>query len=198
MIDYITKHWIEIIGSILGIIYLYYEYRASFKMWAVGIAMSLFYTYVYVDAKFYSFALINIYFILAGIYGWIKWFKRKDIKQNNDEIDLRHCPTRLYLPISVAIISIFCILVFILKYLSDSSVTYGDSFITTFSIVAMWMLAQRYVEQWILLIVLNIFSVFIYFQQHLYPTTIMYIIFSVVSCFGYIRWKKSVQKNDAI
>ena len=193
-INYLIENWIEITGAILGIIYLYLEYKASFRMWPVGILMSLFYTYVYITTKFYSFAIINIYFILAGIYGWIKWNK-----SNTEEssIELRHCPKKFFAPILLALVIVFIFLVAILRYFTDSPVTYGDSFVTTFSMVAMWMLAQRYVEQWILLIILNIVSVFIYFQQDLYATTIMYFIYSIVSCFGFIKWKNSViNKNN--
>lgn len=191
VIDYILYNWVEVIGAILGIIYLYFEYKASSKMWSAGILMSLFYTYVYIESKFYSFALINIYFILAGIYGWIKWNKSK---AKNNNIELIHCPKSFYLPIIVSLVIIFLVLVVSLKYFTDSPVTYADSFVTTLSMVAMWMLAQRYVEQWILLIILNIASVYIYLQQDLYPTTIMYFIYSVVSCFGYIKWKNKVSK----
>lgn len=194
MNTYLSQNWIEIVGATLGLIYLYYEYRASSRMWPLGIAMSLFYTYVYIDAKFYSFAIINIYFIVLGVYGWIKWLQNKNNKKGN--ILLRHCPIKLFMPILISIVLIFSLLVFILTYLTDSPVTYGDSFITTFSIVAMWMLTQRYVEQWILLTILNVVSVFIYMQQQLYATTILYTIYSIASYFGYLRWKNSVIKEN--
>lgn len=194
MNTYLSQNWIEIVGATLGLIYLYYEYRASSRMWPLGISMSLFYTYVYIDAKFYSFAIINIYFIVLGVYGWIKWLQNKNNKKGN--ILLRHCPIKLFVPILISIVLIFSLLVFILTYLTDSPVTYGDSFITTFSIVAMWMLTQRYVEQWILLTILNVVSVFIYMQQQLYPTTILYTIYSIASYFGYLRWKNFVIKEN--
>ncbi len=194
MNTYLSQNWIEIVGATLGLIYLYYEYRASSRMWPLGISMSLFYTYVYIDAKFYSFAIINIYFIVLGVYGWIKWLQNKNNKKGN--ILLRHCPIKLFVPILISIVLIFSLLVFILTYLTDSPVTYGDSFITTFSIVAMWMLTQRYVEQWILLTILNVVSVFIYMQQQLYATTILYTIYSIASYFGYLRWKNSVIKEN--
>lgn len=174
-------------GAIIGILYLYYEYKASMKMWPVGILMSSFYIYVFIDSKFYAFAIINMYYIIAGIYGWINWHRSKNGKNN---VEILRAPKRYYIPLLVAIGLIFCLVAYLLQTYTDSPVPYGDSFVTTLSIVAMWMLAQKWAEQWVLLIILNMFSVGLYFWQDLYPTSAMYFVYSIVSIFGYIRWRR--------
>ncbi|HCO67701.1 MAG TPA: nicotinamide riboside transporter PnuC, partial [Dysgonomonas sp.] len=146
--EYIGKHWIEIIGAVVGLLYLYYEYRADILMWATGIVMSLFYTVVYVQATFYAFACINIYYIIVGVYGWFQWKTSKGNKPENTASDLIHTPRKFYLPIIVAIGVVFVLLVFLLGKFTDSQVVYADSFVTALSIVAMVMLAKKYVEQW--------------------------------------------------
>ena len=158
-------------------------------MWPTGILMSVFYTYVFIHTKFYAFAIINIYYIIAGIYGWIKWNKSKGGDNSVDSKPI-HTPTRLYLYILLSICVLFSVISYVLANYTDSVVVYGDSFITTLSIVSMWMLAHKYVEQWLLVIVLNFVSTIIYFQQNLYPTSIMYFIYAVVSILGYMKWKR--------
>lgn len=196
IINFIEENWVEIIGAIVGLLYLYYEYKADLKMWPAGIIMSSFYTFVFIHAGFYAFACINIYYILAGIYGWMKWYKPSDEDADTtNEMGLLHAPIQLLLPLTVATVIIFGIIVFVLQTYTDSGVVYGDSFVTTISIVAMWMLAQKYVEQWLLLIVINIVSVFLYLYQDLYPTSVMYLVYSIVSVFGYLRWKKMINKE---
>lgn len=192
IIEFFEQNWIEITGAIIGLLYLYFEYKADIWMWPTGIAMSSFYTYVYVKATFYAFACINIYFIMAGIYGWIKWQKAAK-KGSQMEINLRNTPTRLYIPLVIASIITFAIIAYILNTFTDSHVVYGDTFVTTLSITAIWMLAQRYVEQWLLLIVVNVVSVILYFTQNLYPTSIMYLVYSIVSVFGYLRWRNLIK-----
>lgn len=192
IIEFFEQNWIEITGAIIGLLYLYFEYKADIWMWPTGIAMSSFYTYVYVKATFYAFACINIYFIMAGIYGWIKWQKAAK-KGSQMEINLRNTPTRLYIPLVIASIITFAIIAYILNTFTDSHVVYGDTFVTTLSITAIWMLAQRYVEQWLLLIVVNVVSVILYFTQDLYPTSIMYLVYSIVSVFGYLRWRNLIK-----
>lgn len=189
IINFLITNWIEILGALFGLLYLYYEYKADMKMWPTGIFMSSFYIFVFVHAKFYAFAGINLYYIIVGAYGWIKWSKSSKSISSVD-FSLMHTPTRLYIYIFISIFVIFCLIAYILSIFTDSQVVYGDSFVTTLSIVAMWMLAHKYIEQWLLLIVLNIVSTFLYLYQDLYPTSIMYFIYAIVSIFGYIRWRK--------
>jgi len=190
MTDFFQTHWVEITGAVTGLIYLYFEYKANIKMWPAGIIMSLFYTYVFIEAKFYAFACINIYYILAAIYGWIKWYNNKSSEK--DEYGILHTPKKYYWGIFAATIVVFVFISYILKNYTDSPVPYGDSFVTTLSIIAMWMLAQKFVEQWLFVIVLNTVSVGLYFWQGLYPTSLMYLVYAVVSCFGYFKWKKLI------
>ncbi len=189
MIEFVENNWIEIVGAIVGLLYLYYEYKANILMWPTGIVMSSFYVIVFIKATFYAFACINIYYIIAGIYGWIEW-SRSRTKENMESIKIIHTPTRLYVPIIVALVVVFGLIMFVLKEFTDSHVVLGDSFVTTLSIVAMIMLARRYVEQWLLVIVVNSVSVFLYFYQDLYPTSFMYLFYAVVSVFGYFKWHK--------
>lgn len=174
-------------GATIGILYLFYEYKASMKMWPIGILMSSFYIYVFIDSKFYAFAGINMYYIMAGVYGWMNWHKSKN---EENSVVILHTPKQYYLPLLLAIGILFFLVAYILQTYTDSPVPYGDSFVTTLSIVAMWMLAHKWAEQWILLIILNIVSVGLYFWQDLYPTSAMYFVYSIVSVFGYIRWKR--------
>lgn len=189
IVDFLYKNWIEILGASFGLLYLYYEYKASIKMWPVGIVMSLFYTYVFIESKFYAFACINIYYIIAGIYGWIKW-QHSRTESTSQQIILSNTPTRLFAPILISISVLFLLISYLLNYYTDTDAAYSDGIITTLSIVAMWMLAHRYVEQWILLIIVNIISTVVYLYYGLLPTSVMYLVYAIVSIFGYLRWKK--------
>ncbi len=184
----LQENWIEITGAIAGIIYLYFEYKADIRMWPTGIIMSVFYTYVFIQAKFYAFACINIYYILAAVYGWIKWYKSEP--ENESNCGIIRTPRWYYIRLFLSIAAVFGMVSFLLMWFTDSPVIVGDSFVTTLSIISMWMLAQKFAEQWLLLIVLNIVSVMIYLSQELYPTSAMYAVYAIVSIFGYQRWKK--------
>ena len=189
MTEFIHAHWIELAGATLGLLYLYFEYKADIKIWVTGILMSLFYVYVYVENEFYAFAAINVYYIIAQVYGWMKW--RRNTKE---EKPLCHIPLKYISPLSGITILLFIFLALILSKMGESAVAWGDSFITSLNIIAIWMLSRKYIEQWIPLIIANLASTFIFYYQGLFPTSIMYAVYFVVSIFGYFNWKKMVNK----
>ena len=191
MTEFIHTHWIELTGASLGLLYLYFEYKADIKIWATGILMSLFYVYVFASNEFYAFAAINVYYIIAQIYGWIKWTRKA-----GEEKPLCYMPLRYIAPLSGVTVFLFILLGVLLAKMGESTVAWGDSFITSLSIVAIWMLSRKYVEQWIPLIIANLASVFIFFHQELYPTSLMYAIYFVVSIFGYFNWKRMIKKRE--
>jgi len=90
---------------------------------------------------------------------------------------------------------LFALIAFILIRFTDSPVPYGDSFTTAVSIIGMWMLAHKYLEQWWLWFVVNVVSSALYLWKGLYPTAGLFIIYSVISVFGYFRWKKMMMED---
>ena len=74
--------WLEITGTIVGLFYLWFEYKASIWLWAAGIIMPVLSLMVYYQAGLYADFGINIYYLLAGIYGWLLWLKGAGEKKN--------------------------------------------------------------------------------------------------------------------
>ncbi|MDR1808870.1 MAG: nicotinamide riboside transporter PnuC [Prevotella sp.] len=188
MLEFIETNWVELVGAIAGLIYLYLEYKADIRMWPTGILMSSFYAYVFIQARFYAFAYINIYYILAAVYGWLKWNRHK--AEENTDVGITHTPKPYYPKLAGATVLLFALISFVLVRYTDSPVPYGDSFVTTLSIISMWMLAHKLLEQWLLLTVLNAASVYLYFTQGLAPTSGLYMVYTVGSVLGYFKWKK--------
>ena len=183
---------IEIIGAIIGLLYLYLEYKANKWLWPVGVLMPVVYVWIFFQSKFYADMGINVYYFFASIYGWVRWTKHQT---EGDELPISHTPRHYILPLSVIGSALFAIIAFILIRFTDSPVPYGDSFTTALSILGMWMLAQKYVEQWWFWFVVNIISCGLYVWKGLYPTSILFAIYSVISVFGYFKWKR-IMKSE--
>ena len=185
--------WLELTGTLVGLIYLWLEYRASVWLWAANIVMPLIYIFVYYDSGFYADMGINVYYLVASLYGWIMWRRGRD---NGKELPISHTPRR-----EIALMgSIFAVLMLgiwlILINFTDSTVPFGDTFTTALSVVALYMLAKKYVEQWLVWIVVDVVCAGLYLYKGLYPTAVLYLLYSVVAWFGYRRWLK-MMKNDA-
>ena len=185
---------IEIIGAVIGLTYLFLEYKANVWLWPVGILMSLFYVVIFFHGKFYADAAIYLYYIGANTYGLIQWTRSRKQPIEEDgktaELAITHVPAKRILPLVAITIILWIVLYGILKTVTDSPVPIGDAFTTAVSIVAMWMLAQKYLEQWLLWIVVNIVSTALYFWKGLYPTGILFIVYVIVAVLGYMKWKK--------
>ncbi len=192
---------IEIIGALIGLAYLVLEYKANVWLWPVGIVMSLFYVVIYINGKFYADAGLQIYYICANIYGLALWtykkhHKTEEIESKKENFAISKTPKKRIFPIAAVALALWAGFYFILKSFTDSPVPVGDAFTTSLSIVATWMLAQKYVEQWILWIVVDVISVTLYFWKGLYPTAILYVVYVVVATMGYFNWRKQMKQEQ--
>lgn len=182
------------IGAVIGLLYLYLEYKASKWLWPVGVLMPIFYVWIFLQSKFYADMGINIYYFFASIYGWIRWTKTRS---EDSDLKISHTPRRYILPLSAIGTLLFAVMAFILIRFTDSPVPYGDSFTTALSILGMWLLAHKYVEQWWLWFFVNIVSCGLYVWKGLYPTSILFAIYSVISVFGYFKWRRMMREEAA-
>lgn len=185
--------WLEIAGVVVGLIYLWLEYRASVWLWLANIIMPAIYIFVYADAGFYADMGINIYYLVASIYGWALWLRRGD---NGEQLPISHTPRKMIVPLVAVFAIAMVVITYILLNYTDSTVPYGDSFTTALSIVALYMLARKQVEQWLVWIVVDVVCCGLYIHKGLHPTAALYGLYTVLAWVGYRRWLK-MMKDDA-
>lgn len=185
---------VEIIGAVIGLIYLLLEYKANAWLWPVGILMSLFYVVIFFNGKFYADAAVNLYYIGANIYGLALWrrHRHRDKTEIVAELPITHVPSTTIIYIAAISLLLWGALFVLLEYLTDSPVPLGDSFTTALSIVAMWLLAKKFLEQWLFWIVVDVVSAVLYVWKGLYPTAILYAVYTLVAVLGYFQWKKNM------
>ncbi|MDR0795801.1 MAG: nicotinamide riboside transporter PnuC [Tannerella sp.] len=185
---------IEIVGAVISLLYLWLEYKANIWLWIVGVITPVLYIYIFFVSKFYAGMGINIYYLFASIYGWYCWARIANSHQQGSPGASCFQIIRLPLSLGWKLFSIFAVLfawvAWILLRFTDSPVPYGEGLTTALSIIAMWMLARKYAEQWLVWLVVNTISAGLYFRQGLYPTGILFVIYAVVSVFGFLKWKK--------
>ena len=179
---------IEYIGACIGLLYLRLEYRGSIRLWPVGVVMSLFYIGIFFESRLYAVMGINVYYLLASLYGWFRW--KKSAAAGDGQMPVRRLPLRCAGRLAVVSVGLFGLLAWLLLRFTDNPIPWGDALTTSLSIVAMWMLAQKYAEQWLLWIVVNGISAVLYAGQALYPTAVLYAVYAVVAVFGFRKWKR--------
>lgn len=200
MLQWILNNYLEIIGAVSGLIYLYFSVKQNIWLWPVGLITSAFYIIVFYYSQLYADMSLNVYYLIVSIYGWHHWLIRKDNTYHSSikigTLSLKGWSTYL---LSAIVLTIFLglILVNIPQKLGfkPSSVPWWDAFLTGSSIIATWMLARKILEQWLWWIIIDAFSIGVFFYKELYFTTILSIVNTIVAVVGYIKWKQDIQNQ---
>ena len=181
---------LEIIGTIVGLAYLWLEYRASIYLWIASIIMPAIYMFVYYEAGLYADFGINIYYLGAAVYGWLVWKFGHNSENETQEMPITHMPKRSWLKAGVVYVVAQFFIAWILINYTDSDVPWWDAFTTALSMVGMWMLARKYLEQWWVWIVVDVVCVGLYIYKELYFTAGLYALYAIIAIFGWLNWKK--------
>ena len=185
---------LEFFGVLTGIVYLCLEYRASIYLWIAGIIMPAIYIFVYYDAGLYADFGINIYYLAIALYGWHVWKSGKG--NTGRELPITRMPRAAWAGAVAAYIVAQFSIAWLLADYTDSTVVWADSFTTALSIVGMWMLARKYIEQWWVWCIVDIASSALYIYKELHFTAILYAVYAIIAIFGYFKWKRIIQNEE--
>lgn len=196
MFDYIIENALEILGTIVGIVYLYWEYKGDIKLWIAGIIMPAISLYVYYSAGLYADFGINIYYLIVAIYGWAVWkFGIKGKSGQHHDLKIRHTPRKMWLPLTALFLCLWGVIAQILIHFTNSTVPMLDSFTTSLSIIGMWMLARKWIEQWWAWLLVDAVSAGLYVYKGIYFYAALYAAYTVIVFFGYKKWKTMMDEQ---
>jgi len=111
---------------------------------------------------------------------------------NKDELQVSRLKAKTGIILALVLVVLYTVMWLVLDRLTDSPVPEWDSFITSLSIIATWMLARKIYEHWYLWIIVNAASVILFVTRGLYPTMILYLIYFAMSFVGLRAWKRSL------
>jgi nicotinamide mononucleotide transporter len=188
IVTYIQTNWIEIVGAILSLIYLDLSIKAKVSLWFFGIISSLFYIVVFFQTKFYADMSLQFYYVFISIYGWLNWKRGKP--ESKEELPTTQLTKKLTLILILATILIYIAYYLILSRFTDSTIPKADSLVGALSIVGTWMLARKLIENWLIWIIADGLCVGLYIYKGLYPTAILFVIYTIMALVGYFQWKK--------
>ena len=194
MIEWINNNRIEITGAILAFIYLILEIKQKWPFWIVGIVSSAFYVYIFFQAELYAETGLNIYYILMFIYGLYCWKFSPETDDKNP--GFHHITAKTLYILLILFVVLFGSVLIALNQLDSAQVPIPDALIAVMSILATWMVAKKIVECWYVWIFVDFFATGLYIHQKLYPTAILFTVYSILSFVGLREWLKSVKNND--
>ncbi len=178
---------LEIIAVLLGLANIGLLVRRSIWNYPLGLAMVTLYAWIFYDARLYSDALLQIFFFVVQLYGWWNWSRAAG------EADDHRIPVlRLAKPHQLGLLA-GTILVSVgwgtmMARLTDAHYPYWDGTIAMTSVVAQILLARRYLENWVLWIIIDILAIGLYWTKGLQLTAGLYCVFLILSALGLYQW----------
>ena len=194
MTDFILAHWLDITTTILGLLYILFEYRASAWLWFVGFLMQTLGIVLYYQKGLYADCGMEFYYLSMTVYGYWKWVRGAANKQ---ALPITRFPRKLIIPWCALMLALWGIIYWLLVTFTNSNVPMADSFTTALSIVGIWALAHKYLEQWFIWIAVDVVTCILYFYKDIPFKGGLYALYIIIAIFGYRKWKHMTD-NHAI
>jgi len=186
--------FLEIIAVCCGLASVWFMKKENILVYPLGIINVLIYVYICYSARLYAYSGINVFYAIMSAYGWYNWL-RKDNEEERLHI------TRLKVPWLLFYASLITIFFFLLRFLlirfTDSIIPSWDAVTTAIYIIAMWLLARKKIEHWILWIVGDIISIVIFAWLDLWFSAFQYLVFTVIAVFGFIEWREKIVNRES-
>jgi len=180
---------VEIIAVVLGLLYLILISFSQRIAWIFGIFSSAIYVYLSLHGNLYLQAGLQFIYVILGIYGYINWGKSEETK-----LKIWKLKQHFLVGIPTLVLAILLGLVFTK---TNQKLPYLDAFITAFAVLATYLTTKSILENWLYWIVLNLFSMYLWFEQGLHPTVFLFGINTIMAVFGFILWFKKWKREEA-
>ncbi|PHM25267.1 nicotinamide riboside transporter PnuC [Xenorhabdus ehlersii] len=210
--------YIEAIGTIAGLLCIWLASQEKIINYLFGLINVSLFAVIFFQIQLYASLILQIFFFAANIYGWYAWSRVNEQKQI--ELKIRWLnPKQMAV---VAAVSIFAILIMtfnidqvfgymakvvvlalqgigfniIMPDLQPDAFPFWDSVMTVLSIVAMILMTRKYVENWLIWVIIDVISVVIYYYQGVLAMSLQYIILTGIALNGARLWIKAAKQAD--
>ena len=201
--------FLEAFATVFGILSVYFSIKKNIWVYPTGIISTLIYVYILYNFGLLGDCLINVYYTIMSVYGWILWAKNSD---DHVHVDVSWATKKewLYRILLFALSLILVTVVYYYKPYIDNqfsmiNVNMGlyhldwgnwlDVVTTSVFLVGMWFMAKRRIENWLFWIIGDFICIPMMIYKGLGITSVQYLVFTIMAVQGYITWKKSLRKS---
>jgi nicotinamide mononucleotide transporter len=177
---------LEIVAVIFGVLYTVLMAQNKISCWIFGIIGSLLSVYLFIEyAKLYAEAVLYVFYVFAGIYGWVMWKKQKQVEEIYQQKPSVHI--KIVLIGSALSVLLYYGLTFFFKEAEKPLI---DSFTTIFSFIATYLMAKKWIENWFYWAVIDAVSIYLYYTRGLDVYALLMLVYTGLVVYGYLKWKK--------
>jgi nicotinamide mononucleotide transporter len=179
----------ELFAAVITAWSIWLATRENIWYYPTGLVALVMYTWVYFNAKLYAESLLQVVCLVLMIYGWYEWLHGGAHKS---ELPVSRTPRWAWMAgITAGVLGSAIVIAFQLRF-TDNPNPYVDSSLFVWSLVAQWMTARKWIENWILWILVNTVSVPLYVIRGLWPTAVLYVVLWILAFVGYVKWRRAL------
>lgn len=185
--------FLEFLAFVFGLISVCFAKKRNVLVYPTGLVATIISVYLLYKAEYFGDMTMNFYYSIMSIYGWFIW--SKNIENNVISISITNSKEKL-IGILLFVLTLF-ITYFIYQFFDYKIelLNYIDIFTSGIFFTAMWYMAKRKIENWILWIIGDIITVPLYAYRGLGMLALQYLIFTIIAIYAYLEWKKNLQNR---
>lgn len=180
---------LEYCAVAFNVAYVILAAKRNIWCWPMGIIGSLLSIFLFLQVKIYAEAVLFIYYVGMGIYGWISWRK----VGYNEPFIADSWSLRRHVWVILGGYFGVLLLCWFLNEFTDAAMPLLDSFTTIFSFIATYLVARKVLENWIYWIAIDSLTVYLYLAQGLKVYALLSLFYTVMAVYGYSTWRKNAQ-----
>lgn len=185
---YITKDsLISLISGVTGIISVILCSQRKISFYFFGFIQLGTYMYLAWQQRFYGELIENVFYIITMLIGIVVWLKNYNTEEQI--VESKRLSDRLFYIICSIMVFICILFGYYMKYFTDNTQPFMDSFSTVPAFIAQTLLMLRYREQWIFWIIIDVVSIFMWMFADNWIMVIQFIFWTMNCIYGYRKWK---------
>ncbi|MCK0188420.1 nicotinamide riboside transporter PnuC [Arenibacter sp. F20364] len=184
---------LQAIGTVLGVVQVLLARNNNIHNYLFGIASILIGVWVLYQTKLYADIILHLYYLVMSIYGWLYW----KYGRQKEETPITYANKAEQIKAVGIVIACFTLMVYWLRYHTNSDVPIWDAAVSAFAWAGMWLMAKRKMENWIYLNISNIISIPLLIYKELYIYAGLTIFLFTVGTSGYFKWRKIVMHDTS-
>lgn len=185
----------EVTAVAFAITYLLLAVRENVWCWFFAFVSTAIYTVLFRDVSLLMDSALNVYYMAMAVFGWYQWTRGGTSINtgSNDEahtLAIQHLSKRQHGLIIVSILLFSGVSGYLLSEYSTAAWPYVDSFTTWASVIATYLIARKYLHNWLYWIVIDAVSIPLYIERGLKLTALLFAVYIIIAVIGYFNWRK--------
>jgi nicotinamide mononucleotide transporter len=187
--------WLEIAAFVCSLICVALNIRQIHWAWPFTMVASALYAWLFFVNKLYGDGALQFVFIASAFYGWWQWLFGKRSAGDAAPLTPQYLRRKTWLFLAISWIILWLAIGLFLKKFTDTDVPWWDAFPTAGSLVATYLLAKKYVENWPVWIGVNVVGAALFAYKNLTLTAILYALFLLMAIVGWREWHGKVSNK---